>query len=333
MHVICGTIEISKVFTQGLTDPEDRTFTFLLHRLEDGEDTSNDRTQTITIPAGQTQGSATAVFTDLPRGTYTVTEAVDDKYAVSQILVTKATNCFSVPAPNFTGDTVTFTLGNDLADANVIGKAPPEAAYTSYVNPGYGVYGEAVFTNGEIVYYGEIPLRKLWSDGSESHTEEDAVYVTLFKDGVPLLDKDGNAQLLRLDAASGWEGTFRVVLAGQGDSVSNYSYSIREVSQIVDEFREGWTQALLVNDGATVLWYETALEDGRIIGINGKGYIVQYEIDENGVFIVRNIRAVELPSTGGMGTHLYTVSGLALIALALLYGCSQRRRRERGASG
>ena len=124
-----------------------------------------------------------------------------------------------------------------------------------------------------------------------------------------------------------------MVLAGQGDSVSNYSYSIREVSQIVDEFREGWTQALLVNDGATVLWYETALEDGRIIGINGKGYIVEYETDENGVFIVRNIRAVELPSTGGMGTHLYTVSGLVLIALALLYGCSQRRRRERGASG
>lgn len=38
-----------------------------------------------------------------------------------------------------------------------------------------------------------------------------------------------------------------------------------------------------------------------------------------------------LPSTGGPGTLLYTTLGLALITLALLYGISLRRRRERGA--
>ena len=146
---------------------------------------------------------------------------------------------------------------------------------------------------------------------------------------MPVTDDNGNAWLLRLDASSGWVGSFQVVLSGPEDSVSNYNYSVREVSGTSDSLRDGWTAALLANNGETVLWYETALEEGRIIGISGDGYQVWYETDENGVLLVRNVRAVELPSTGGPGTQRYTISGLALIALALLYGCSQRRRRER----
>ena len=331
VHVISGAIEIHKVFEEGYSHTEDQVFTFVLHRLEDGEDTSKDLVKTVTIPAGQSQGSASVIFSHLPRGTYSVTEALNGNFTVKGIRVTSDTNCYSNPGPGKTAMSVTFTLGHDPEEENVIGRAPESAAYTSYINPGYGVYGEAVFTNGEIVYYGEVPVRKIWSNGQENHTDQDAVYVVLLRDGVPVTDDNGNARLLRLDASSGWVGSFQVVLSGPEDRVSNYDYSVREVSGTSDSLRDGWTAALLANNGETVLWYETALEEGRIIGISGDGYQVWYETDENGVLLVRNVRAVELPSTGGPGTQRYTISGLALIALALLYGCSQRRRRERGA--
>ena len=42
-----------------------------------------------------------------------------------------------------------------------------------------------------------------------------------------------------------------------------------------------------------------------------------------------NTPAVELPMTGGSGTLPYTIGGLLLVAVALLCGCSQRRRTER----
>lgn len=36
----------------------------------------------------------------------------------------------------------------------------------------------------------------------------------------------------------------------------------------------------------------------------------------------------KLPATGGSGTEVYMLGGLLLIAVALLYGCGQRRKRE-----
>lgn len=39
----------------------------------------------------------------------------------------------------------------------------------------------------------------------------------------------------------------------------------------------------------------------------------------------------ELPQTGGVGTELFTFGGIAAIAAALMWGCSLKRKRERGA--
>ena len=36
-----------------------------------------------------------------------------------------------------------------------------------------------------------------------------------------------------------------------------------------------------------------------------------------------------LPETGGTGTLLYTIGGIALAAISLLYGCAKRRGRGR----
>ena len=42
-----------------------------------------------------------------------------------------------------------------------------------------------------------------------------------------------------------------------------------------------------------------------------------------------NRRRPRMPETGGAGTLLYTIGGIALMAIGLLYGCALRRRLER----
>ena len=48
----------------------------------------------------------------------------------------------------------------------------------------------------------------------------------------------------------------------------------------------------------------------------------------NYMLVVTNSTGIELPHTGGIGTFIYTLSGLLLMAIALMYGFVSRRRRE-----
>ena len=270
-------------------------------------------------------------FTGLRRGTYRVREGPDDVYTTESITVTDSTNCLSDPPIGGSAREVMFTMGQNTSGENVIGRESPVDPYTSYIDPVNGVFGEAVFTNTEIVYEGEIPVTKFWDDGEGNHLS-DQVYVVLCLDDIPVLDTDGNARLLRLDAGNNWQGSFTVPLADKNDAVTNYNYSVREVSQISGSERHQWQKAILEND-QSIVWYEKMLNQNDLIGVDGKGYMVQYEPGENGAWTVKNLRAVELPETGGMGTHLYSFSGLLMISAALIYGYSQRRKRERRGSG
>ena len=142
----------------------------------------------------------------------------------------------------------------------------------------------------------------------------------------------GNARLLRLDAASRWKGVFTVVLANKDDSLANYHYSVREVSAVSDKVLNNWHPAVLENDGETILYYEKALENHTLLGINGRGYIVEYS-KADGTHVVTNYKGYDMPETGGIGTYPYRIGGLIALATALIYGYSLRRKRERGASG
>lgn len=328
VHVISGTIEITKEFEEGLTDEEDRQFSFTLHRVEDGEDTSKDVIESIIIPAGSTRGSVSAIFDKLRRGTYMITEAMDDAYMVKGIKVLDTTNCYSTPEIGGTESAVSFVMGNNIANTNVIGKISEEDVYTSYIDPVNGVYGAAKFTNKEIGYEGEIPVSKSWDDGAENHTD-DEVYVILLKDEIPLLDSNGCARLLRLNQANNWKGVYTVVLTDKDDKVSNYNYSVKEVSRVFADNLYGWQKAVLENDGQTVLYYDKVLNDGDITGIGKTGYLVRYEESSEDVWVVKNYHAVELPETGGIGTKSYIYSGLVMITAALIYGYTQKQRQQR----
>lgn len=333
VHVISGYIDVTKKFREGLTAETDEIFTFILHRVEDGADTSKDVTKTITIPAGQSTGSQTITFPNLPRGTYVVTEAPDaeEVYTLESLAVKTATNCYCPTIGEEEPTSATFVLGHDTQNRNVIDFISPDDAYTGYKYPVTGVYGGVEFTNREMVYEGEIPVQKVWDDGSGNHTQ-DAVYLALYLNDMPVLDENGNARLLRLDAANNWQGNFTVVLKDENDAVTNYAYSVREVTAVTDNSSyTTWHPAILENDGVTQLYYEQALEHYGLVGVSGYGYIVEYTAGENGAWTVTNLKSFDLPETGSVGTHLYTFSGLLVMMAGLMYGYSQRRKKERGA--
>ena len=321
VHVISGKILAQKIFAEDVPWTAGDTFTFLL--------TGSDGTvQSQTVEIDGT-GTATAVFDGLARGTYTVSEATHTDYAVKSVALGTSTNSYAFsPDPM----QMSFTMGHNWYNQDVIGKAKQSDLFTSYIDPVNGVLGEAIFTNDLRVFSGEIPVEKIWDDGAENHTGNQ-VYLVLYLDDQPVMDTNQNARILRLDAASDWKGSFTVVLADETDSVDKYNYSVREVSGISEVPLHNWGAAVLENDGTSILYYDVALADGGLLGVNGKGYIVRYAKAEDGTFVVTNLKSFDLPETGGMGTSLYTISGLAALAAALVYGYDLRRKRERGASG
>ena len=322
VNVICGSIEVTKQITPELIRDAEQTYLFTLLNQEDG----TSRTLEVTIPPGESTG--TVRVEELPRGTYVLYEHAGEDYILRGMEIGADTNCFAEIAE----ETAVFHMGNDPNDQNVIGKWPNDR-YSSYTGSPNGVFGEALVVNEKTVYYTEIPVEKVWSDGAENHGNT-PVYVLLCQTGeqgdAPVPDANGYPRLLRLDGANGWKGTFRVAIPEPDTDLSTLGYFIREVTD-VSGMNNGGTCAILENDGVTYLYYLDMAEPGTIVRFGSSHYLVQYSTDSGG-WTVTNSLSVSLPATGGHGTHMYTFSGLLLIAAALVFGYSQRRKRERGAA-
>lgn len=315
VNVICGSIRVTKEITPELVSDQDQVFLFTLHREEDGDDRSADMILEVTVPAGQTTGSVQV--DNLKRGTYTLTEQPSEVYAIRDITIETDTNCWaSAQTP-----TAIFHMGNDPSDNNVIGKVK-NARYTSYVAPPYGVFGAAKVTNEKTVYYGEIPVTKLWG-GTNAEGREKTVHVVLYRQteaGEQLvLDTAGNARLLRLDKDNNWQGSFRVALPEKDAAVETLGYFVREVSGI-GSTAEGRQRAILENDGTTALYYQSAVDPNTLLELNGSRYMVTYAIDEaTGANTVTNHLALTLPATGGIGTTMFYLFGsIMFIGAAVL---------------
>ena len=327
VNVIEGAIEVTKEITADLISDTDQVFRFTLHRAEDGDDHSGDRNLEIRIPAGQT--TATIRAENLPRGTWILTEQAGDAYHIRSLTILDTTNCYAAKEET----AAVFHIGDDTSDRNVIGKREGER-YAAYTGTPEGVFGAAKVVNEKTYHYTEIPVQKVWG-GTAPLTYDTAVYLVLYRnaDGVEqlVLDTEGNARILRLDAANDWQGAFRVALPDRDTDPATLGYFVREVSGVSLTRPDSGQPAILENDGSTLLYYKQTAQPEDILELSGNFYMVTYSQDSSGSWTVTNHIAVTLPNTGGSGTQMYTISGLVLVMTALIIGYSQRRRRERGA--
>ena len=349
VHVISGKIEVIKEITADLVSEKDQTFIFTLTHQESGSTVP----LKVKVNAGETSGSASVDH--LKRGTWVLTEDGSENYTLQSLTILyDETNTsyysnqtqaifhmgfdWQSEAAEEKGAVIDANGEITWPDENVIGKADKADLYTSYINSPNGVYGAAKAVNTAPVYKGEIPVEKHWFDGSDAH-KKDTVLLVLFKDGHPYI-VDGKVQYLYLSSATEWQGKFTIDLTGP-EFKDRDAYSVREalvVKMTEEEYRglQLEDQAKYIDlidaDGKTHFYAKVAKEDG-ILGTWFVQYGTKQETTSDGttetVHTVTNSPARELPESGGMGTHMYTFSGLlCLIAAALMYGYNQRRKHE-----
>ena len=92
---------------------------------------------------------------------------------------------------------------------------------------------------------------------------------------------------------------------------SGHKYVLSEVNTPSHYFEDTDTYAVTV--AYDVLTVTVTHEDGTAGTWNGT---------------IVNRRRPRMPETGGVGKLPYTIGGIALMAIGLLYGCALRRRRE-----
>ncbi len=334
VYAIDGTIRVWKEIDASLKTSQDQEYVFSLYRKSEENETFLEKVdeQTIVVPANQLKSTQYIEFKNLSRGIYEIVENTSDDYIVEKMQILENTNCYSEGNES---TKVTFVLGNDSNNKNVIGKQN-NVIHSTYIGAPNGVLGEVVITNKKQTYSTDMPVKKVWNDESE-HYRSHAVYVALFKNDtlVTSTDETGESivQILKLDQENQWRGSFQIPLVNKNDKESPKQYSIRELKKVKIKPDTGSQKALLVNDNCVIYFeMEDLLENGDLINVGETTYQVSYSKEvneEKDVLIVKNAVAYELPNAGGVGRLPFIMSGLLLIAGSLLCGYSMRHRWER----
>ena len=277
INVIKGKIQIKKTVTEAAK--EGRTFTFNV-KDSTGEDVSGSPV-TVTVEAGQTSG--TAVIENLPRGTYTVTEQNNDSYQIKKYgVVSGETDCQSSSG----GDKViTFTLGNDTSENNVI----KDYTYTSG-----GVNGVASYTNEMVT---SLDLKKIAAGTGASLTgakfklekkvsddKWDPVKPENSDNGFEVLNGDDQVELTNLTS-----GDYRLT---EITAPTGYMVLSSEIQFNVTQGKVTLTNA---QGTASDMWELTT------------------DTTKPPVLTIKNQKVYSLPEAGGNGIYWYMIGGMLLM--------------------
>ena len=300
INVISGQIQIIKNVTEAST--EDRTFTFNV-KDSAGKDVSGSPLN-VKVEADQTRGTAT--LENLPRGSYTVTEAEAEGYTIQAFKVVTGegkTDCQSSPGNN---SAIIFTLGSDKGGIDVI------KDYT-YTSKDGGVKGVASCTNEMVT---NLDLKKIDNNGTNLN--------------------GAKFELKKKDSQGNWSpvqdgyNNFEVLNSGENSvelkKLTSGNYKLKEItaptgymvlsSEIYFKVAQGTvtlTDAYgndLTEDSAHPMWS------------------LATDSTKTPVLTIENQKVYSLPNSGGPGTYGFTISGVAILATALLLFINNKRREE-----
>lgn len=301
INVLSGQIDIIKKVNEKSSKP--RKFQFEVTKTEKGKAEAikgSPFTVTVTVPANSDTGTVSDAdkpkLINLSRGTYVVSEVVPAGYRITATDV-DGTNCQKSVKDNKT----TFILGNGInTESDVI-----STDYTYNPADG-GVLGKVSYTNE---YSVNLDLKKV--DSSGNNELSGAEFTLEVKDGTtgkfagdaykPFEIKNDTVELNDLKP-----GLYKLteIKAPKG-------YSLLETS-IYFQVKLG--KVTLVQ------------EDGTPIEVQSQS---MWTLDEDSnVLTIKNTKLYSLPESGGPGTYGFTISGVAILATALLLFINNKRREE-----
>lgn len=297
IHVIKGQIQITKNVTE--KSDTDRTFTFYV-KDKAGNDISG---SPITVIVGKNQKSGTAIVEKLSRGTYTVTEADASGYTIKAFDIGTETDCKNSKS-NASSETksLTFVLGNDTKGNDVIHVSEDKKNYT-YDSKFGGVKGVASYTNEAVT---SLDLNKTDID---NHSLTGAKFKLEMKDGDIWKSLENDMEVKN--------GTSEIEL----NNLKSGIYKLTETTA-----PKGYS--LL----GSSIYFKVATGNVTLVDENGDPTQASQASNmwslENKVLTIKNAKLYSLPESGGPGTYGFTISGVAILATALLLFINNKRREE-----
>ena len=290
IHVIKGQIQITKNVTEASN--EDRTFAFNVNvKDKDGNEVPYSPV-IVTVKAGETSGNVT--LADLSRGSYTVTEANTPGYTISAFEVGTETDCENSKSDvSNESKSLTFVLGNDVNKKNVI---TGEYTYTAG-----GVKGVASYTNEART---NLDLQK---------TDTEGHFLTGSKFRLERKEGDSWIQI---------ENEVEVKNDSSEIELNNLESGIYKLTEITSP--KGYSIL------GSSIYFKVELGNVTLVNEENGNPAQAGEMWtlENKVLTIKNAKLYSLPSAGGPGIYGFTISGVAILATALLLFINNKRREE-----
>lgn len=304
IHIIKGQIQITKKLEE--VAKKDGTFTFNVYNKKhelietvDAKVSKNEKYAKFTVGNDE---STTVIIAGLERGEYTVEEVSKDGYQlVSATSDSKVTNCKSEE-----GNDITFSIGTDNTtehkDALEALKAEDlkkeNDYYANYAGP--GCVGKVDYTNKETV--ANVDFVKV--DAADNNITINGAMFTLYK-----ADESWTKgkEVESVTSKNGGTFGFEKLLPG------NYLLKETKAATGYSLVTEPWKIVINNNGEVTV-----TKNDGKTVIVKNS--------DER--YKIENAKVYSLPESGGPGTYGFTISGVAILATALLLFINNKRREE-----
>ena len=305
IHIIKGQIQITKK----LEDAAKKEGTFTFNIYKGSADESNlVKTVTATVKAGNTDAKFTmgnnesekAIVAGLARGEYIVQEVSLSGYQfLDASNDSKVTNCKSEKSKDIKD--IKFTIGTDNDNKNALEAEALNVGSVDYANyAGPGCVGKVDYTNKETV--ANVDFVKV--DAADNNITINEAMFTLYK-ADESWTKGKEVEVVT--SKNGGKFGFEKLLPG------NYLLKETKAATGYSLVTEPWKIVIKNNGEVTVTKND------------GKTAIVKNS-DER--YMIKNAKVYSLPESGGPGTYGFTISGVAILATALLLFINNKRREE-----
>ena len=238
----------------------------------------------------------TPALTKLSRGVYTITEIPDSSYTLKEATVGEKTNCWSEVLGS---KEVKFTIGTDTNSKEVLKNGNADTTN--------GKIGVAEFTNEKSV--ANVELEKV-DKADHSITIKGAKFA--------LYEADENWGKASESSVEGYGG----IVSGNNGKIEMKNLPVGNYLLYETEAATGYTcptepWRIIVGSGGTV-----TVQDSNGSAIASKSG------SEPAIYQLENAKVYSLPESGGPGTYGFTISGVAILATALLLFINNKRREE-----